>query len=631
MKREFNPTGSAKASGLGASPWLLLTFVAVSLLLPLNSGNAQTGSVPAVAISESSEFDYNQSLRVGVWLDKAEDDVYRRGENIEVDLQANGDGYAVVYRIDVEGLVTILWPRTRMDDGFVFGGHEYRLPVSGARRLRVSGQEGLGYIEAIFSSYPFDLRDLEIDFHHEDRSRTHDFYVAGDPFLAMNEVNFAITGLEDAAEYVVTDYASYYVHEKVEHPRYLCNQCHYDDTVAYHPYRDHCTLEINYDFGWSNSWYGRYGYYPVYWHPTYVYMDPWTYRPWVNFWYYPSYSCPPRGHYNWGYSTYVWFDSPYYRGDSVAYWNSGNRRYRPLGRIAVETPVRKTRDYVGVSSRIKVRSLDDNQRVAMKTRTPVSRKSIRDGVMVKDGIRTADRSSLKGERPVVRTRSKFTVKDQTRERPGLRVRDGNLTGSNVRSNVRPNLRHTAGGSKSRPALNPVVGKKPTTRGNPGQTGLSGERPVPRRNDNLQKDGRGSQGTIKPVEPRKKGTRVWNRGTYESGKDRPKGGLENRGSVRNVRPNDKERSSGKAVRPRPSGKDGGERSKVSPVPRKSGKTTIRPPSKQSSPKVRQDKGSKSSNSKSSTGSSKGSSSRSDNRSGSSSKNGSKKSGNDSRRR
>ena len=27
-------------------------------------------------------------------------------------------------RIDVDGKVTVLWPRSRMDDGFVFGGQE---------------------------------------------------------------------------------------------------------------------------------------------------------------------------------------------------------------------------------------------------------------------------------------------------------------------------------------------------------------------------------------------------------------------------------------------------------------------------------------------------------------------------
>ena len=625
MKRMWHLTENRKACGSGFPCWGFLSALTLSMLIAGAGQARDTDTVPVpppAAEPSSAEYDYSQqALRVGVWLDKDEDEVYRRGENLTVGLQTNGDAYAVVYRIDAEGLVTILWPRSRLDDGFVFGGHEYSLPVSGAPRLRVSGEAGLGYVEAIVSSYPFDLRDLEIDFHHENRSESYDFYVAGDPFLAMNEVNFAVTGLEDAADYVVTNYASYYVHEKVDHPRYLCNQCHFDDTVAYHPYQDHCTLEINYDFGWSNSWYGHYGYYPVYWHPTYVYIDPWTWRPWVNFWYYPSYVCPPYPYYAWGYSTYAWYDSPYYRGDSYVYLSSGYDRYRPLGRIPVGASLSKSRDYASISSRVKGRLLDDDQRVAMKTRTPVTRDGRRDAVSVKDGIRTSGGSPVQGERPIARTRPELGSGETDRVRPGLQVRGGSRDGSNVR----PNIRHTAGGSKTRPALNPVAGKSPAVQGSRGGPGLQEERPVPRRNGDLKDGSRGHQGTIKPVEPRKKGTRVWNRGSYNSGGDRSKEGSGD--SVRDSRSADPGRSGSQTVRPKPSGKDGGNRSKVSPEPRKSGNDSGRSPAKQGSTKVREDKGSSSSGS----GSSGGSSQRSDGGSSGSSGGGSKRSGGDTRRR
>ena len=239
--------------------------------------------------SAQSDFDYaGVPLRVETWVDKTADDVYRKDEEINVGFQTNEDAYAVVYRIDTEGLVTVLWPRSRFDDGFVFGGHEYQLPVSGAGNLRVSSQEGEGFVEAVVSRYPFDLRALELDFHHEHSAERYNFHVAGDPFLAMNEVNYAVTGLADSGEYVVTNYAGYYVHQAVDHPRYLCNQCHVDEQVAYDPYRDDCTLTIEYDYSWYNSWYDQYGYYPVYGNPVYVYVDPWNWNPWVNYWYRPS-------------------------------------------------------------------------------------------------------------------------------------------------------------------------------------------------------------------------------------------------------------------------------------------------------------------------------------------------------
>ena len=250
---------TVKAALVAATLMTMISGAGMALAQDPEIGN--TGSYQDVRPVEESDFDYaGIDLRAAVWLDRDRDDVYQRGEEQGVGFQTNQDAYAVVYRIDAEGVVDILWPRSRMDDGFAFGGHEYLLPVSGASALRVAMQEGEGFVMAIVSKYPFDLRDLEIDFHHEPTNGTYDFMVAGDPYLAMNEVNFAITGLENSEEYVVTDHTSYYVHRQVDHPRYLCNQCHFEDDVAYHPYQDECTLTIEYDYGWSNEWYDRYGY-----------------------------------------------------------------------------------------------------------------------------------------------------------------------------------------------------------------------------------------------------------------------------------------------------------------------------------------------------------------------------------
>ncbi len=271
-----------------------------------------------------------QSLRVNVWVDKSGDEVYARGELLQVTFQTNEDAYLVVYHVDVNGRVSVLWPTSRYNDGFAFGRHEYSLPVSGGTRLRTADVEGVGYVNALASRYPFDLRDLDVDFHHEPQEPARDFYVAGDPFLAMNEINYAVTGLEDPSEYVVSNYTSYYVHRPVEHPRYLCSQCHQDDDLASRPYDSNCTVTIRYDYGWSNEWWDRYGYYPAYYYPVYVYVDPWSYSPWVNYWYSPWYYWPYSNWYHWDYACYDWHYSPYWQGDCDAAYKQGTRRYRPL-------------------------------------------------------------------------------------------------------------------------------------------------------------------------------------------------------------------------------------------------------------------------------------------------------------
>jgi hypothetical protein len=468
---------------------------------------------------DSGDFDYSKvDLRVGVWLDRGEDEIYQRGEEMGAGFQTNQDAYAVIYRIDVDGLVTVLWPRSRMDDGFVFGGHEYLLPVAGGRKLLVSNREGEGYVEAVVSKYPFDLRDLEIDFHHEPTAQPLDFRVAGDPFLALNEVNFAVTGLENSEEYVVTNFVSYFVHREVEHPRYLCNQCHFEDEVAYEPYQESCTLEITYDYGWVNGWYADYGYFPVYANPVYVYVDPWTWRPWVNFWYSPYYVCAPYYGYGWyGGGCYSWGYSPYYAGNCYTSYSSGYTRYRPLTRDQVNGSgsATKTREYGSVSRMVSADTPDARQREAMSTRTRVSDF---DGVkgrsnnLATTGARGGAVGGVKAES---RARPQFDDAVRTRTNAGLRIRGGGSTASRSRSavgrEVGSDFRHRAGGSGGRSGLVPV------NRGSDGPSTVRGSSrsrtggDVTDRKINSGSRGSTNQRTLNPVTPRQKGTRVWNSG------------------------------------------------------------------------------------------------------------------------
>lgn len=500
-----------RTSGRGGSlvSWTALAALTLTLALALALAPAQVQ-----AQNQEDEFDYaGQSLRVGVWMEgKADGDVLQKGEKFNVGFQVNQDAYAVVYHIDTEGFVSVLWPRSRFDDGFTFGTHEYQLPVAGSSRLVAGGETGEGFVEAVVSSYPFDLRDLELDFHHEYAEKPWNFQVAGDPFLAMNEVNHVITGLEDSGDYVVTNYLAYYVHQKVDHPRFLCNQCHFQDEVAIQPYADSCTLEIRHDYSWSNRWYDTYGYYPVYANPVYVYVDPWTWRPWVNFWYNPWYRCAPDWGWGWNYHCYTWHDSPYYWGDSYHYYDGGHRRYRPLDRTyAAGDPKLKTREFSRVTGLIDKSRPTDSLLSSMRTRTAAA-DARRPGVGV-----AADRTADARTRSVDRAeRSRTPIVTGTTVRSGsggLRIREN----TNVRvggDSGRAPARHTAGGGDNRATLTPV--RRADQPGASGSTSVRTDKPAASRSGadkpavsrtRADKPAAADR-TIKPVEPRKKDTRIW---------------------------------------------------------------------------------------------------------------------------
>jgi len=454
-----------------------LSLLLVALLLAPFAGAPRAAASPAEnppddgAAPNWTGYE-NEPLRVNISDGRGGDATYRRGEQVNIAFEANQDAYAVVYRIDSDGEVTILWPRSRLDDGFVFGGHQYDLPAAGAPRLRAGADAGVEYVEAVVSLYPFDLRDIEVDFHHEPAEEEYRYAVDGDPFLAMNEVNHAITRLENAEDFVVTNYVSYYVDRPVDHPRYLCNQCHAGDN--YDPYGASCTIAIHHDYDWANRWYVRFGYYPVYQYPVYYYVDPWSSRPWINYWYTPWYDWPGYAVYDWPYDVYVWNYSPYWRGDAWSRWKDGDRRYTPLDKrdlrderwrqkqIARSTPfTREARP---------PREVED----VLRTRTRL------DGDVSRGKGREGGRGDYANVASEPRQPATF------RPAPGVQTREGGLR-----------VRESGGRGDRVPT---AVGRSPRER----QVRDGGVGPE-------RGSGGADRGAIRPLEPRKPVARIWSGG------------------------------------------------------------------------------------------------------------------------
>src|SRR5262249_30906146 len=52
-------------------------------------------------------------LDVEVWTDRGEDAVYQEGDNIGIKVRSNGDAYLLVYELDTDGRVNLLYPLKR--------------------------------------------------------------------------------------------------------------------------------------------------------------------------------------------------------------------------------------------------------------------------------------------------------------------------------------------------------------------------------------------------------------------------------------------------------------------------------------------------------------------------------------
>lgn len=241
-----------------------------------------------------------RALSVEVWTDRGHEAVYQDGELLEIKARASDDSYLLIYEIDSEGHVHLLFPDGRRS-GFVEGDRTYRLPGPDSDvELVVHGPVGEGYIVAIVSSDPF--RELpwylrpynaqaeEMGYQGGPASGeegvTAEGKIVGDPFVAMERIRRQVLENPNDVHSFATAYTTYYVHHEVRYPRYLCNDCHRPERWAwwdgFDPYYTHCRVfdfRVNWSWGWGPSyWYGQVPYYVFVYRPD----CPPRYRPFYS-------------------------------------------------------------------------------------------------------------------------------------------------------------------------------------------------------------------------------------------------------------------------------------------------------------------------------------------------------------
>jgi hypothetical protein len=245
------------------------------------------------------------AMGVEVWTARGNEAVYQPGDRLEVEARASDDAYLLVYEIDADGRVNLLFPY-RGSDGFVEGRRTYQVPPERANLdLVVQEPTGQCYVVAIASRQPFnelpwylhpyDAAASEVGYvgeRDDEEGVTAEGRIVGDPFVAMERIRRRVVDDPEDADAFATSYTSYYVHDQVRYPRYLCYDCHRPGHYAwwsgFDPYYTTCSV---FDFRINSRWYWG----PGYWFgatPYYYYV----YR----------YDCAPRFH---RYRTHFWYSS----------------------------------------------------------------------------------------------------------------------------------------------------------------------------------------------------------------------------------------------------------------------------------------------------------------------------------
>ena len=82
----------------------------------------KVGFLLALALALPSGTSYARGLAVEVWTNRGNDAVYEPGERMQVKVRSSDDAYALVYEIDAEGYVYLLFP-DQGGRGFLEGRH----------------------------------------------------------------------------------------------------------------------------------------------------------------------------------------------------------------------------------------------------------------------------------------------------------------------------------------------------------------------------------------------------------------------------------------------------------------------------------------------------------------------------
>jgi hypothetical protein len=244
---------------------------------------------------------YARGFGVEVWTDRGSDAVYQPGDAMQIKTRVTDDAYLLVYEIDSEGYIRVLHPIER-NPGFVEGRTTYRIPDEDSGvELVVEQKTGQGFLVALASRDPFEnlpwyLRPYDpqaegvgyVGVADDEEGVTAEGRIVGDPFVQMERIRRRVISDPNDREAFATAYTTYYVHEQVRYPRYICYDCHrpgrWQWWDGFDPYYTTCStfdFRINWSWGWGPSyWFGNV--------PCYVYIPRPNCHPRYRF--RPSYS-----------------------------------------------------------------------------------------------------------------------------------------------------------------------------------------------------------------------------------------------------------------------------------------------------------------------------------------------------
>lgn len=284
-----------------------------ALLLPLLIAGGPALARPAATLHDDPP--------IQLWI--SNDRRFFPGERAKVQVRTKDDGYLIVFHVDPDGYLRVLFPLDPDKDNFMRGGKKYEVRGRGGREAFETDGRGRGTVYAAVSRDPFRFEGFVLDDHWDYRALAPS-RLSSNPEAELNELvrrmaqgNFDYDLLSyEVVERVAyaSDYTSRYYGSVYDDPwcyRFSCGNSYYGSPFS---------LSIGLFFGrpYRRYYYDPYFYaYDPFYNP--FFYDPYYYGPVYHPRYYhrPYYSYPYRDRFD---------DGDWYRGS-----NSPFTRYRFRG------------------------------------------------------------------------------------------------------------------------------------------------------------------------------------------------------------------------------------------------------------------------------------------------------------
>ncbi|MGD8414413.1 MAG: DUF4384 domain-containing protein, partial [Candidatus Latescibacterota bacterium] len=153
--------------------------------------------------------------------------VLNPGDEIGFRLVSDVDAYAIVFNIDTEGYVNLLYPARGEKPVHVREGETYLIPDDSNELLVVEGRTGVEFLFVLVVPDRDDIDRRELDFlgKANDLPADERYRIDGDPFIAANIIAGELVRGISRLDGVFLDYAYFFINERVAYPCYLCNEC----------------------------------------------------------------------------------------------------------------------------------------------------------------------------------------------------------------------------------------------------------------------------------------------------------------------------------------------------------------------------------------------------------------------